>query len=172
MKQQSGITLIALVITVIVILIIISISVYEGLEILIEAKVQTLETNMLIIKAKAKEYGEEIETEIWSLSDSEKTDKRNEILSGYGMYETTIDSNISNQLSSEVSGNYVAYEISEMISNNGLNGLQEDISEGQYIVIYNLSDYTKMDIAHTGGLVYEDTTYYTLSALQEFFSEN
>lgn len=172
MKKQSGITLIALVITVIILLIIVSIGVYEGKTAINNVNIQTLETNMLTIRAKAKSYGEELETEIWALSDTERTDKINEFLSSYGMTEITIDSNISNQLSSEISSDYVAYEISEMLSNNGLSDLQEEVGDGQYIVIYNSSDYTQLDIAYTDGITYNDITYYTLSALQNRDSED
>lgn len=172
MKKQSGITLIALVITVIILLIIVSIGVYEGKTAINNVNIQTLETNMLTIRAKAKSYGEELEAEIWDLSDTERTDKINELLSSYGMTEITIDSNISNQLSSEISSDYVAYEISEMLSNNGLSDLQEEVGDGQYIVIYNSSDYTQLDIAYTDGITYNDITYYTLSALQNRNSED
>lgn len=171
MKKQSGITLVALVITIIVLLIIASISVYEGKEAIKNAKVQTFETNMLTIKAKAKAYGEEIDAAIWALSDSDRDTKKSELLAGYGMTATTISESIVNQLNSEVTSNYEAYEISGMLANNGLSDIQEG-SDGQYIVIYNSSDYTKMDVAYTAGITYNEITYYTLSALQEVYSEN
>lgn len=172
MRKQSGITLISLVITIIILLIIASIAVYEGTEAIKNAKVQTLETNMLTIRAKGKSYGEEIEAAIWALSDEKKTDKKNELLSSYGMTLTTIDNNIVSQLSSDVSSDYEVYEISGMLEKEGLSDIQKDVNDGQYVVIYNSADYTKIDVAFTGGVLYNGSTYYTLSALQEVYSEN
>ena len=77
-KKDSGITLVALVITIIIIMILASISVYEGKQIIAKSKVQTLETNMLTIKAKAKVYAEEIDAKVWTYKDSEKGAKRDE----------------------------------------------------------------------------------------------
>lgn len=174
-KNQSGITLMALVITVIVLTIIASISVYEGKQIIKNAKIQTFETNMLTIKAKAKAYGEEIDSQLWAYTygTEDRTNKLNEIFPNYGLEAYTLsDSNIISQLDSQVSeSSYEAYTIDALLAQNGLSELKEDTSEGQYIVIYNAEDYTKVDVAYTGGISYEGKVYYTLSALQEVYSE-
>ena len=68
-KNNSGITLLVLVITIVVLTIIASITVYEGKELIDKSKVQTLETNMLTIQAKVKAYAEEIEAKVWALED-------------------------------------------------------------------------------------------------------
>lgn len=57
--NNKGISLIILVITVIVISIIASIAIYYGTETIKKANVETIRTNMLLIKAKANEYCEE-----------------------------------------------------------------------------------------------------------------
>lgn len=59
MKNNKGITLIVLTITIIVLLILASITVYYGTESIKRAQLESLKTNMLLIKAKAKEYCEE-----------------------------------------------------------------------------------------------------------------
>ena len=59
MKNNKGITLIALVITIIVMLIIASIAIYYGTEEIEKANIENVRTNMLLINAKAKEYCEE-----------------------------------------------------------------------------------------------------------------
>jgi type II secretory pathway pseudopilin PulG len=173
MKKESGITLVALVITVIILLIIASISVYEGTDAIKNAKIQTIDTNMLTIKAKAKAYGEEIDAAIWALSDEDKSRKKDELIKEYGMSATTINnSNIISQLDSEVSSDYDVYEISQMLKNIGLNDTQDSSSSSQYLVVYNSSDYTKMDIVYTTGVTYNGTKYYTLSALQQIYDED
>ena len=79
-KNDSGITLLVLVITIVVLTIIASIAVYEGKELIEKSKVQTLQTNLLTIQAKAKAYAEEIEAKIWTENDeTRKANKRNEL---------------------------------------------------------------------------------------------
>lgn len=59
LKNNKGITLIALSITIIVLLILASITIYSGTESIKKAQLENLKTNMLLIKAKAKEYVEQ-----------------------------------------------------------------------------------------------------------------
>ena len=75
-NNNKGITLLALAITIIVLSIIAGISINAGKQAIDQAEFQTIETNMLIIKAKAKSYAEEIEAATWALSDDEKTTER------------------------------------------------------------------------------------------------
>lgn len=175
MKEQRGITLVALIMTVIILIIIASISIYEGRTAIVNAKIQTFETNMLIIKAKAKEYGEEIDAELWAYSEDEETEeeKKTELLAEYGFVESSISSTITAQLDSELgTGDIEVYSIEQLLIDNGLSELQEDTSDGEYLVVYSADDYTKVDVVYTGGISYDEGTYYTLSALQEVYSED
>ena len=58
-RNNKGVTLIALMITVIVLIIIASIAFNSGKKTIQEAQLEGLKTNMLLIEAKAKEYVEE-----------------------------------------------------------------------------------------------------------------
>lgn len=58
-NKTEGITLVALSITIIVLLILAGIAVYSGKETIQKAKLEELKTNMLLIKAKARESVEE-----------------------------------------------------------------------------------------------------------------
>lgn len=58
-KNSKGITLIILVISIIVLLILAGVTITAGTESIKKAKLETLRTNMLLIKAKGKEYCEE-----------------------------------------------------------------------------------------------------------------
>lgn len=71
-KNNKGITLVALVITITVLLIIAGISVYNGKETIKKAQLEELKTNMLFIQAKAKEYVEEANFRIGINSTAEK----------------------------------------------------------------------------------------------------
>ncbi len=179
LKKDSGITLVALTITIIVLIIIATISIREGTQIIKEAKVQTFETNMFAIKAKAKTYVEEVEAATWGISnDTEREEKRNIFFTGnidangYGMKKCELgDININtNQLLNSINlDNCEMYEItSATLDKMGLNEMSEDLSEdAKYIVIYNKDNFNEMDIIYTEGVIYQKETYFTLSSLQK-----
>ena len=54
MNKQSGITLVALIITVILMLILLSVGVKFGTDAIQQTKIEDIKTNMLSIKARAK----------------------------------------------------------------------------------------------------------------------
>ena len=58
MKNQKGITLSTLVVTIIILVILAAVSLRTGSEVLNSSKMQNLKTNMLLIQAKAREYTE------------------------------------------------------------------------------------------------------------------
>ena len=158
MKNNSGTTLLALIIIVIVLIIIASISVYEGKELIAKSKVQTLETNMLIIQAKAKSYAEEIDAKIWTESEENKAEIRNEEFEKKG-FKTP-----SAKIPSEANKtNCVFYQISEDgLTNMGL----DDLKNEKYIVSYDKEDYNKIDVIYPDGVKYKKVIYYTLSKLK------
>lgn len=79
----KGVTLVVLSIMIIVLLILASISIHTGKEIIQEAKLEELRTNMLLIQAKAREYVEEANFQIGifseGVSEDEKKTKRNSV---------------------------------------------------------------------------------------------
>ncbi len=176
-NKEAGITIIALVVIIIVLLIIAGIAINEGIDILKDSKMQTLQTNMLTIKAKAKEYAEEVEAETWESSGEDKTSKNNEIFqSKYSMKAVgSIDSEIESQINKEIT-EYNAYELTaETLGGMGLVTLKEDIEDGQkYIVVYDENDYNIIDIIYTGGITYgkgsSKQRCYTLSKIQEIYN--
>jgi Tfp pilus assembly protein PilE len=162
-KNEKGITLIVLVITIIVMFIIASITVYQGKEIIIDAKLDTAETNLLTIEAKAKGYAEEIDAMTWNLDEDKKEEERDAKFKDYGMTPTTISSNynINSQINKEN-----AYTVTaEALQNMGLSDLAEKNEE--FIVVYDYDDYKIMDVIYTKGVSDNNNTYYTLSELQE-----
>ena len=164
-KNNSGITLLVLVITIIVLIIIASISIYEGKELILKSKVQTLETNMLTIQAKSKAYAEEIDAKIWTESD--KDTARDTAFSDKGFNNPS--SNIDSKYVSINTNNYIAYDITEQaLINMGLS----DIKDETYMVIYDKNDYKKMDIIYPDGVSYKKITYYTLSEIQKALSDD
>lgn len=59
-KDEKGVTLITLTVTIVVLLIISGISIYSGRETIRKARIEEMKTNMLLIQAKTKEYVEEV----------------------------------------------------------------------------------------------------------------
>lgn len=164
-KNNSGITLATLIITVIVITIIATISVYEGKELIIKAKVESLETNMLTIQAKAKSYADEIDAKIWTETDKD-TARNNEFKAKGFSDPINLSSEMLEQVDENIKSNYVAYTITgDVLKNMGL----DEISDETYIVVFNKGDgeYKSMDIIYQDGVKYKGTIYFSLSKLHK-----
>ena len=175
-KNNSGITLLALIIMIIVLIIIASIAVYEGKELIEKSKVQTVETCMLTIQAKAKAYAEEIESKIWTESDSTKGAARDSKFSEKGFTVVNLGTNdysgIIDQIDAEVKENgYTAYKVGASVLEN----LSLDYAEGEeFIVVYDNKEFKKIDVAYvkgSKGLKYNGENYFTLSKLQKALEE-
>lgn len=173
LNNKSGITLIALIITIIVILILAGISVKEGTSLIKKAKIESIMTNMITIKANAKGYAEEINAEIWDLSEEEKANKRTELFeSKYKM--TALDSGtIESKVDSSIKENgCVAYSITkDTLEDMGMSDLANQTENGEFVVVYNKNDFSKLEIVYPSGIPYEKSTYWTLSELQNKIGE-
>ena len=176
LKNQKGITMIALAVTVVVILIIAGITVKFGTDAIETAKIESLITNMITIKAKGKGYVEEINAKIWDLDEGEKASKRNDLFEEKNM--TVKDNNnpeVSGKINvealkkdNEENVEYVIYSISKAALNQmGLEELANNSEDGEYAIVYNLKDFTKFDVLYIAGVDYQENTYYNLSSLQE-----
>ena len=170
MKKNNGITLITLVITIIILTIIGSITVYEGVQSIEEAKVQKCITNMLSIKSKVNGYSEEIDSKTWDKkeADSRKSAKVPLFEQNKLTVAASVDKNIFANKRPE-SSNFVFYNVTvEALKNMKLEDLIED--EGSnYIVVFSVSDdgtYGESDVIYTKGVKYKKQMYYTLSELQ------
>ena len=79
-KENKGITLVALVVTIVVLLIIAGIGINYGIDTIKRAQLEELRTNMLLIEAKAKEYVEEANFKMGkSPDDAKKAEVRQEV---------------------------------------------------------------------------------------------
>lgn len=175
LKKKDGITMVALMSMIIVILILAGVSLTEGTKLVKKTKVENIMTNMITIRANAKVYAEEINAEIWDVSEEEKSTQRNTLyFEEYKMSEPSnaaeliakVDSNINDENGCE------CYEITkDTLSIMGLDELVEETNNGDYIVVYNAKDYTKLEIIYQPGIQYNETTYYTLSSIQSQLEE-
>src|SRR5699024_1831495 len=80
LSKQSAVTLVALVITVILLLILASVGYYYGNDVIRQANLESLKTDMLLIQAKAKEYVEEATFKMGiNPDDAKKQEARQEV---------------------------------------------------------------------------------------------
>lgn len=148
-SNERGITIISLLITVVVLIIVTSVAVYTGTDIIKQANLQTINTNMMLIQAKTKTIAEQA--------------KFNKDTSNY---KGTLISNVSdNQKILKLVDDGVIDDTSKyyLLSSNDLQdlGLQNiDIEDG-YVVNYETEE-----VIFVKGFESNGTTYYKLSELK------
>ena len=60
------------------------------------------------------------------------------------------------------------YDITtDTLKDMGLNELAEETGNGDYVVVYDASNYKNIEIIYVNGIEYRNVRYYTLSKLQE-----
>ena len=180
-ENKSGITLIALVITVIVILILIGISVGEGKSLIKKAKIESLMTNMITIKANAKIYAEEINAEVWDLKEDDEDvtktksyNRANLFRTKYNMEKIEDATEIISKVDSLIndSNGCEVYDIkTATLEEMGLSNLANDSEDGEFVVVYNSADFTKLEIVYPSGIKYDNSVFYTLSDLKNKMEE-
>ena len=157
MREQKGITLIAITLTVIVMLIIASITVYYGTDLIQNAKLQDLKTNMLLIQTKAKEYIENASFQLgvnpgddkWTKAEEylQGEDKGTKVESGGEMATTLINIGIKSE---DIQTGKVYQLSTSNLEKMGINNVQSDSENGYYIIVYDL-DNTTAEIYNTIG---------------------
>lgn len=171
MKKQNGITLIALTITIIVMMIIAGITTYAGKDLIKEAKLQDLVTNMLLIQAEAKKGLEEVSFQTANLDKTNDaqaiSDVKNEYLKGVPLTDSSAAEaqNASSSLPAEAGIDANCYWLDETTLNEmGLKDLNAE-EYGYFIVKYDFTNIT-VDVINTKG--YQGNyTLTQLKALQE-----
>lgn len=165
MKKQDGVTLIALTITIIVIIILAGISSHFGVELIREAKLQDLETNMLLIQAKAKDAVEEVNFQKSNVTDEATINQiKSENLIGTKIIENEEIKSIAigtGVIDEAKIGEYY-YLKPEHLQTMGLQNLQNVEDYGYFIVRYDIED-VKVEVINTKG--YKEK--YTLQQLSE-----
>ena len=60
------------------------------------------------------------------------------------------------------------YDITiDTLKEMGLSDLANETNTGDYVVVYDASNYKNLDIIYVPGIEYKNIMYYTLSSLQE-----
>ena len=138
MKKENGITLVVLMITIIIISILVGITMTSGTKLIKKSKLQTLQTEMLLIKAKAETLKEkkEFETNVVLLGDEVKEGE----LTGWYKWNSNV------------------------LTKAGLSGID---NEKVYYVDYKIGVDSEVEVYYEEGFRDSDgTTYHTLSELK------
>lgn len=146
LKNQKGITLAMLVITIIVLLIITSITIYTGSNIIQKANLQNLNTNMLLIQAKVKTIGEDY-----------RFNKDTQKLKGQKVSEITGNAQIAKLIDNKVIDSPESYYLLSQgdLDTLGLEGIK--IEDG-YLVNYETEE-----VIYVKGFEANNTIVYKLS---------
>ena len=165
-KNDIGITLIALSITIIVMMIIAGITVNLGLDLIQEVKLQDLRTNMLLMQAKGKECVEEVSFQKANVTDENEIQTiKNENLKGTKVEENPEVQNLL-QNTGKIQEGYEYYYLTEQdLSDMGIQELSVE-DYGYFILGYNIEE-IKVEVINTTG--YQGN--YTLTQLNELSGE-
>ena len=149
-KKEKGITIVALTITVIVLIILASIGIYTGSEIIKQANLQNINTNMMLIQAKTK-----------TISEQAKFNKDTSNYKGTKVTEVTDNKEVEKLLSeNKIEDSENCY----LLLQNDLNemGLEKVKQDSGYIVNYETNE-----IIYVKGFENKDKTYYKLSEMKD-----
>ena len=160
-KREEGITLVALSITIIVMIILAGIGIYGGTDIIKEAKLEELKTNMLLIQAKAREYVEDATFKMGMNPDEpKKTSVRNEVYIENAKLQKATDSEIPSSFG--ITDTTTCYWLtSETQTNWGLGKMKLENDE-KYLIQFNETDVT-VEVYNTKG--YQGN--YSLTAIDQ-----
>lgn len=164
MKNNKGITLVALVITIVVVLILASISINYGTNAIKKSQLENLKTNMLLIKAKAKEYVEQANFKAGVNNEykDEEGNLKEEVASELkGTPESGTFSYITLQ-----EGQYL-YNVNAELANMGLKNVNVDNGKNEkFLVTYDVKNAT-VEVYNTVGYNDNGQTKYSLTQIEE-----
>lgn len=145
-QSSKGITIVALILTIAVLMILASVTIYAGDNIIKQAKLQNINTNMMLIQAKVKTISEQAK-----FNKDTSNYKGNMISSVIG--NKKIDNLVSNGIIEDVTKYY-------LLSQNDLNsmGLEKINIEDGYIINYETEE-----IIYVKGFQNHGEVYYKLS---------
>lgn len=134
LRKNKGITLIALTITIIVLLIIAGISVYSGIEIIKNANLEALKTNMLLIEAKAKEYVEEVSFKMGPTPDeNNRANVRKSVYEDEAGLKKGTDSGLSTPSEIPISDATCYYVSTDTMKKWGIDNIELEDGEGYFV---------------------------------------
>ncbi|MBR0490896.1 MAG: hypothetical protein IJJ82_02480 [Clostridia bacterium] len=179
-KDNKGITLILLVVTIIVLLIIAGVTITAGTESIKKAKLETLRTNMLLIKAKGKEYCEEANFKVGIINESdtdevkaEKIQKGKDYLKNPGedkkglVNEASAEdlASVNASLGEDAINKYAVKLSTQDLKDIGLNEVANTENTGDFIIVFDIKNNT-VEVYNTQGYKDNNQTKYSLTEIE------
>lgn len=172
MKENKGITMVTLIITIIVLLIVAGISIGAGNNVIKSSELENLKTNMLLIKVKGKESVENANFKLGTNFET-ATDQENRVttakaeLKGEEITDSSIfDGNISIDISEDNKNNIYYYKLTtQNLVEMGLSNVESNDNKGWYIIKYDIKN-VEVEVYNTQGIERDGKKYYSLSELQ------
>lgn len=177
MKENKGITMVVLVITIVMLLILAGISIGTGNNIIKRSKLENLKTNMLLIKVKGKEYVENANFNLGTSIDqataeekSTRIEKAKTELKGEEIIDGNIfigNINITTENMAEENANYIYYYklTTQNLIDMGLSNVESDENKGWYIIKYDINN-VQLEVYNTEGFENDENKYYSLTEIQ------
>ncbi len=159
-KENKGITLISLIITMIVLIIIVSTVVKYGKQAITYASYQSTKTNMLLIEAKAKQYVENANFQLGvkpeEATEEMKQKARNELKGTKISHEELLGTKVHDiGISPEDVDNGNVFKLTkEDLEAMNIRNVESNDEKGWYIIVYNIEQATAK-IYHTYGVKLE-----------------
>lgn len=175
-RNNKGITLAALIITIIVLIILASITVYGGDKLIKKAKIENLKTDMLLIQAESKSAIENVNFKKYSLDKNaaDYNEKLNNIKSENLLGEILTEDlkvkmkSVLQKTDSSIENIDEALNDCYYLKLEDLNNIdiKTKAQNGDYIIRYNLDELTA-EVYYINGFNYNEKTYYSISQLNE-----
>ena len=154
-KNNKGITILVLAITIAVLLILLGITIDTSTKVIESAKLQNINTNMLLIQARVKVISEKV------VFDGDNSAYRGEKISDV-TYETI--ENLKNiGIIDTQDQNYSSYYVwdQSLLNEFGMDKIK--LNSGQYFVV----NYATNEVITTEGITFNGNTYYKLSETKD-----
>lgn len=172
LNNNKGVTIVSLVITIIVLLILSSIAINSGTESIDKANLESLKTNMLLIKAKAKEYVENASFKNGTAENNDDVAKKE--LKGKEVTDINeYSEQLKIELKKELGDKKFLYNLcrnenneitDSILTQMGLKDISVSDAE-QYLVLYDIEN-VEVEVYNTKGYTKDGTTYYSLSEIE------
>lgn len=173
MKNNKGITIVSLTITIGILLILAGISIGTGGKVIKQSELENLKTNMLLIKVKGKEYVENANFKLGTGTEEEKKEHIEQAkgeLVGEEIKEGNIfegNANISTENIVTDNTNYIYYYklTTKQLEDIGISNINSGEKDEWYIIKYDVKN-IEVEIYNTKGFENEKIKYYSLKELE------
>lgn len=149
-RNNKGITIVSLVITIILLIIITSVTIYIGNNIIKQVTLQNVNTDMMLIKAKVK-----------TIAEQAKFNKDNSNYKGTPLAQVPDNKKIDKLVEEEIVEDITKYYLLSKADLDSMGLEKVDIADG-YLV-----NYENEEVIYVRGLKNEDKMYYKLSEMKD-----